>query len=115
MRMKAQFTVTSACWLQVRLYGTTCTSLLTACHLFSSTLCTTPYNIMPITVERIQNLLSSKCVAVEEIMTVTCLQARDMAKELICGLADPEAVGLLVKVVDVEGRFKVCDSVTLIY
>lgn len=37
------------------------------------------------------------------------MQARDVAKELICGLANPK---VLVDTIDVEGQFKVGESGT---
>lgn len=39
--------------------------------------------------------------------THTFLQASDKAKELIGGLSDPKATGVMVEVLEVEGQSKV--------
>ena len=38
---------------------------------------------------------------------LSCLQAIDKAKELIGGLSDPKASGVMVEVLEVEGQSKV--------
>ena len=41
-------------------------------------------------------------------MLYCIVQARELAKELICGLTNTNTIGIIVDVVDVDGRHKVC-------
>ena len=47
--------------------------------------------------------------------TQTHTQATDWAKELIGGLADPKATGVVVEVLEVEGQSKVGETLTPVY